>query len=138
MQSSLLVKRNFLTLLENGTTEKVSFFIEPKKKVKTNLKIEVADSFADFCEPLATSTTHAGQTKFSFRKSLSIQTSMGASSTSPRCRERSPYSHECSNFFDDNEERYDNYYKEEEFFNITMRKCHRRKMEDRVNCIKNK
>lgn len=132
MQSSLLVKRNLLTLLENGTTEKVSFFLEPKKKVKANLKIEVADSFADFCEPLATSTTHAGQTKFSFRNSLSLQTSMAASSTSPRCRERSPYAYESSNFFDENEERYDNFYKEEEFFNVTMRKCHRRKMEDRA------
>lgn len=131
MQTSL-AKRNLMTLLESGPVEKSKYFLEPKKKVKTCLQIDIPDSFSNECEPLAISTSRGSHPKISFRGSLNLQTCKASTSTSPKCLNKAPYVFDFTKFFSESESIYDNFYQEEQFYNITMKKCHRRNMEDRV------
>lgn len=122
-----------MTLLESGPIEKSKFYQEPKKKLKANLKIEVSDSYIENYEPNPISTSRGKQSTFSFRNSFNLQTSKASTSSSPTLNERRASAFDFSKLFSENNTIYDNFHKEDEFFSITMRKCHRRNMEDRVN-----
>jgi len=118
-------------MLETAPKEKSKYFLEPKKKIKS-LKIDTSDSMVEECEPLLPSTSRGGHSGFSFPSSLNLQSSKSSTSSSPKYGERNPYSFDLGKFFSENATLYDNFYKEEEFYNITMKKCHRRNMEDRA------
>jgi len=130
MQSSL-GKRNVLQLIESPAIEKGKYYLEPKKKIKP-LKIEISDAMAEECEPLIPSTSRGGHPKIGFNLSINIQSTKSSTSSSPHCSDRSPFSFNCGQFMSENATTYDNFYKEEEFYNVAMRKCHRRYMEDRA------
>jgi len=132
------MKRSFLSLFDNAPSAfDVPACIAPssRKKLKKPLQIDISDSFADKAVLLPISTTSTNSRKFSFSASPRPHSCcMMKTSTTPRCRcpERAHKSLE-SNILFENETMYDDFYQEEEAFNITMKKCHRKKMEDRVN-----
>jgi len=123
------MKRSFLTLFDTTSSAydaPVCPKQNPRKMIKNCLQIDIADSFA---EKAASSTTNATARKLSFNGSCLVQTL-----ATPRHSERGHIALEPNSFVMDNDSMYDDFSQEEEAFNITMKKCNRRRMEDRVTC----
>ena len=131
MQTSLS-KRSLMSFLDSGPVENAPYYLESMKKLKPSLNIEISDSFFEVTQPIAISSSRASRSQFTLRHSLTIQTTKAATSSSPTCRDRSPFAFDFGKIFTEADTTYDNFYREDDFCNIAMRKCHRRNMEDRV------
>ena len=129
-------KRPFKLMLEqNDLPISDELFPCPEKRVKKRLSIEILDSFAD-----ASNKTPKGYLISQRAPSLPLMSPK--SCASPRfllsnvCKDQS-----LSNFLPMNNSEplsttpsheYDDFYLEGSFYDVTMRKCHRKIMEDRV------
>lgn len=127
------MKRSFLSLFETAVATydpPVCAYQNPRKKHKKSIHIDIGESFADKPQQFPPTTTNASARKLSFGMSTSV--CMVKTQTTPRCSERGQSTPEPNLFVMENDTLYDDFYQEEEAFNITMKKCHRRRMEDRV------
>jgi len=127
------MKRSFLTIFDNAPITfdtPIASFQDPRKKLKKSLSIDIAEAFGDIPSSfLPLSITHANSLKISLTLSPSFQ-----SCSTPRASERRFVSLESNLYLSDNDSLYDDFYHEGEAFNLTMKKCNRRRMEDRVTC----
>ena len=119
-------------MLENySIDDQIRIYQEPRKKFKPSLSIEINDPFSE-------STTNKyllqqNTPNSSSFTSKNFSNKFCPTSTSPRnqnevnqsCMLKNPTQFEI-------DRQYDDYYFEEECFNVSMQKCHRRTMEDRV------
>lgn len=137
-------KRPFSLFIDTSEpTDPKIYFPSPLKKAKKALTIEILDSFAE-----SPSNSHAKSyelpqnSPFSSKKLASYPLLTPKHSRTPKLlfssRNLPGYSF---SFGIDNEKAastplnqiYDDFYLEESFYDVTMRKCHRKIMEDRVN-----
>lgn len=133
---NISAKRPFKLMLEQNDIPMTNdLFLTPEKKVKKGLSIEILDSFAES----ATVTPN----RFSFHEKLPL-----LPLRSPRNSRSSRFS--LSNIIEDHysgkfgtennngiqktssNHDYDDFYLEGSYYDVTMRKCHRKTMEDRV------
>jgi len=133
------MKRSFASLFEDASAayEPPSCVtLNPRKKLKRALQIDISDSYTEKAAAHSSSSTkNANARKLSFGTALNNQPyCMVKNAATPRCTERSKFAFEPNVFFMENDTMYDNFSQEEEAFNITMKKCHRKRMEDRVTC----
>ena len=118
------------------------YFQTPSKKVKKSLSIEIADSFAEggclsHKNPQNTLPSPSSTNKMTHHSLLrSPKTPHKSTTSSPRIRSEYTF---CFDMDDGHaprfETKYDDFYHETEFFDISMQKCHRKLMEDRVHSI---
>ena len=137
---NLIIKRRASIMLDNYLIDNTKrIYQEPRKKFKPSLSIEIHDSFTDNNtnhkffkqQKNPNSTSFISKHPFNF---ISFSTDEFCPlSTSPRNQT------EVSSFFISEptfkceiDNQYDDYYFEEDCFNISMQKCHRKIMEDRV------
>jgi len=127
------MKRSFLTIFDNAPVTfdtPIASFQDPRKKLKKSLSIDIAEAFGDMPSPfLPLSITNANSLKISLTLSPSFQTC-----STPRASERRFVALESNLYLSDNDSLYDDFYHEGDAFNLTMKKCNRRRMEDRVTC----
>ena len=136
-------KRTFRLMIdteESSTSE--SFFPSPRKKVKKGLSIEILDSFADLPNLNAKIFQLPQNSSFLAHKPPEFPL------LSPRNNRNTPLSmssflqNQYSFRFDvegeslwksnKQDRTYDDFYLEGSYYDVTMRKCHRKTMEDRV------
>ena len=142
--SNLCVKRPFRLLIDSTEpNEPEIYFPSARKQVKKALTIEVYDSFAEkTSNPHVRSYNMPQNTPFSINKPYSVQTPRNSSkrstTSSPRFPSEfmfPPNSESSRNTTASQTEQYDDYYLEGNYYNVTMQKCNRRTMEDRVCSI---
>lgn len=127
-----LVKRSHDTLLVTGPNEEgTELYKEPVKKVKKLLCIDIPEPYPETILTPIKSSHRAKSAQISFLSIDSPRSCRSSTSTPPRIASGSGSS-ERSNILDELDDEFDDFYKEEDFYNITMKKCNRRHMEDRV------
>jgi hypothetical protein len=127
-----LVKRSHDTLLVTGPNEEgPELYKEPVKKVKKLLNIDIPEPYPETVMNPIKSTHRAKSAQLSVLSIDSPRSCRSSTSTPPRIASGSGSS-ERSLISEDLDDEFDDFYKEEEFYNITMKKCHRKHMQDRV------
>lgn len=130
------MKRSLLSLFDNAPSAfdiPSCLIAGSRKKVKRALQIDIHDSFTEKPAALPLSTPRANARKLSFTLPPSPQPCcMVKTATTPRHSERGQAMMDQSFFPMESDSLYDDFYQQEEAFNITMKKCHRKRMEDRV------
>ena len=133
MQDSL-VKRNFLSRIQSLELDEQEFgYNGPKKIIKKSLQIEIPDINTNENIPPPIPSLCPTSSKFVFNSFKTVPSGKASTSTPTRHSDTTPHRKESLNFFSETNNKYDDYHVEEEFFNLTMKKCHRKNMEDRVN-----
>mmetsp|Transcript_28516 Transcript_28516/g.25390 ORF Transcript_28516/g.25390 Transcript_28516/m.25390 type:complete len:150 (-) Transcript_28516:365-814(-) len=107
---------------------------EPRKKVKASLMIDIPDPFTEISNNPVLTTTRPKSAPYAFVSPLTPRSCKSSTSTPPRFVGGStPKNFDFSDLLYKPNTEYDDFYKEDSFFNATMKKCHRKYMEDRVS-----
>jgi hypothetical protein len=130
MQSPLM-KRSMFSLLDSSREESPERFQEPRKKLKSCLRIEIPDPHTEKSQSPINSTS-ASKAKTFYFGPKPLQSCKVSTSTPPRLDTSYNKKFDFSKFLNENDPKYDDLTKEEEIYNLAMRKCHRKTMEDRV------
>jgi hypothetical protein len=128
-----LVKRRSSYLINNPLeVDSPETFDEPKKKVKTTLWIDIPEPFTEKIPQPMNSTSAAKGKSFGLFSNKPPQTCKV--STSTPTRPGSPFGRkfDFSRFYSEGDSKFDDFNREASYYNLCMRKCHRKTMEDRV------
>ena len=136
---NLIIKRRASIMLDNYTIDNpTKIYQEPRKQFKPSLSIEIQDSYSDnnshkFFRQQKTPNSTSSAPKYTFNFITFSADEFHPNSISPHNKP------DVSSFFTSEptskceiDKQYDDYYFEEDCFNISMQKCHRKIMEDRV------
>ena len=138
MQNPIIKRRASIVLENYSLDDPTRIYQEPRKKFKPSLSIEIHDPFSE-----STSNKYLLQQKTSNSTSFTPKHSINflnfpndkfyQISKSP-CNKKdvTPSSRSEMSPKYEIDRQYDDYYFEEECFNISMQKCNRKTMEDRV------
>ena len=136
---NLIIKRKATIMLEDYSfDDSLKTYQNPRKKYKKTLQIEITDSFSEAANhQILIEHQPNNSTSYKPTHSFNLLTLSSDSfyqpSTSPRTKsevslrfnhEREPIS--------EIDRKYDDYYVEDDCFNVYMQKCNRKTMEDRV------
>jgi serine/threonine protein phosphatase PrpC len=137
---NLIIKRQATIMLENyDLGESSDLYQQPRKKFKKSLQIEIVDSFSESKILLQHSQQTPNSSKFSGNRQFNMLTIKNdgsyATSSSPRISGERPMTIEIENTqINQIDHQYDDYYVEEDCYNVSMQKCNRKTMEDRAVC----
>ncbi len=135
MQNSLL-KRNFLSRIQSlELDDEECGFQGPRKLVKKTLQIEIPEIGGQENIPPPIPTLCAKTSKFVFNSLKAVPSTRASTSTPTRFSDTNSKQFDFPNFRIENNSKYDNYYERDAFYNLTMRRCHRKAMEDRVRLV---
>lgn len=136
MQNSL-AKRTFFSRIQSLDHDEQEFgYHGPKKFIKKSLQIEIPDINTNENIPPPIPSLCPTSSKFVFSSLKAASSGKASTSTPTRHSDTTPHKRESLNFFSETINKYDDYYAEDEFFDVTMKKCHRKNMEDRVSILK--
>ncbi len=107
---------------------------EPVKKLKKPLSIDIPDAYSDSNFTPVNSSSRAKSAQISFIALESPTSCRSSTSTPPRIT-TNPGKIEFTRLLAELDTQYDDLDQEEEFFGISMKKCNRKTMEDRVILI---
>jgi protein phosphatase 1L len=122
--------------MDSSREESPSHYKEPRKKLKGCLQIEIPDSYTEKNEHILNSTSASKSKNFSFFGSKNLLTCKVSTSTPPRLEASSNQKFDFSKFLAETESKYEDFNKEGENYNLSMKKCHRKTMEDRATVEK--
>jgi len=126
-----LIKRSMFSLLDSPREESPELFQEPRKKLKSCLRIEIPDPFSEKTQSPINSTS-ASKAKTFYFGPKPLQTCKVSTSTPPRLDPSYKGKFDFSKFLNENDAKYDEVTIKEDSHNLTMRKGYRKTMEDRV------
>lgn len=133
-----LTKRNLGIIADEDNLElgDAASYKEPRKKIKTSLMIDIPDPFTEIQNNPMLTTTRPKSAPYAFVSPRTPRSCKSSTSTPPLFAGSStPKSFDFNDLLYKANTDYDDYYKEDSFFNATMKKCHRKYMEDRVRSL---
>jgi hypothetical protein len=128
-----LVKRTISIRSDSPRSYSPLPFQEPRKKKLQPLTIEIYDSFTEPSSPSINSTSASKSRSPAFKFPKPVLTCKALTSTSPSLQPQKQAKFDFTKVLLENDTKYDEYYREGESYNIGMKRCHRKTMEDRVH-----
>lgn len=127
-----LVKRTISIRSDSPRSYSPIPFQEPRKKKLSQLTIEIYDPYTEPSGQSINSTSASKSKSPAFKFPKPVLTCKNMTSTSPGLQAQKPSKFDFTKVLLENDSKYDEYYREEESYNIGMKRCHRKTMEDRV------
>jgi hypothetical protein len=128
-----LVKRSHDTLLVTGPNDEgPELYKEPIKKVKKLLCIDIPEPYPEPSNTSRKGSIRAESVQLNLISIDSPVSCRSSTSTPPRIASGSGSSEHSFNM-EEMDDEFDDFYKEDKYYDVTMKKCNRRNMQDRVN-----